>query len=127
MPPSPASPAGGPRSPVGEAGRERLIGLLREHYAQGRLDDEKLSRRVGIVLAAEFADEAAAAVADLPSLVPAGPTGRARRRGHAQAPRPGPAWVPTSERFRDPTTNVVMRVWIDPADQSRHYVPESNG
>jgi hypothetical protein len=37
---------------------------------------------------------------------------------------PAAGWVPTSERFRDPSTSTVMRVWIDPADQSRHYVPE---
>jgi hypothetical protein len=123
MPP-PAQP---PRSAVGDADRERLVGLLREHYAQGRLDNDELSRRVGLVLAAEFADEAAAAVADLPSLVPAGPARRrVRRRGHAQAAKPGPGWVPTPERFRDPTTKVVMRVWIDPADQTRHYVPEQD-
>jgi Domain of unknown function (DUF1707) len=123
----PATPPGTPRSLTRDADRERLVGLLREHYAQGRLDNDELSRRVGIVLVAEFADEAAAAIADLPSLVPAGPARRARRRGHAQAARPGPGWVPTSERFRDPTTKVVMRVWIDPADQSRHYVPEGDG
>jgi len=32
--------------------------------------------------------------------------------------------VPTDERFRDPTTRAIMRVWVDPADLSRHYVPE---
>jgi threonine aldolase len=57
----PGTQPGSPRSQPGEAGRERLIGLLREHYAQGRLDRDELSQRVGIVLAAEFADEAAAA------------------------------------------------------------------
>ena len=25
---------------------------------------------------------------------------------------------------RDPSTRAIMRVWIDPADLSRHYVPE---
>jgi hypothetical protein len=33
-------------------------------------------------------------------------------------------WIPTNERFRDPSTSTVLRVWVDPADQSRHYVPE---
>ncbi|MGH3409782.1 MAG: DUF1707 SHOCT-like domain-containing protein, partial [Streptosporangiaceae bacterium] len=51
--------AGGPRSQAREADRERAIGLLREHYAQGRLDAVELDRRVGIVLAAEFTDEVA--------------------------------------------------------------------
>ena len=82
-----------------------------------------------VVLAAEYTDEAAAAVADLPQLCRArcaGPARRRkpRRRGHAQAATPGAGWVPTDERFRDPTTRAIMRVWIDPADQSRHYVPE---
>jgi len=44
------------------------------------------------------------------------------RRG--QAPARGPNWVRTEERFRDPGTGMIMRVWIDPADQSRHYLPE---
>jgi len=113
-----------PRVPASETDRERWLGLLREHYAQGRLDAGELDRRVGLVLSAEFSDEAAVAVADLPSLLPAGPAKRARRRGHGQAGQPGAGWVPTGERFRDPTSRVIMRVWLDPADQSRHYVPE---
>ncbi len=117
-----------PRQPAGDADRERLIALLREHYARGVLEHDELDRRIGLVLAAEYTDEAAAAVADLPQLAgPGGPGQPARkrqRRGHAQAAMPGAGWVPTDERFRDPTTRAVMRVWIDPADQSRHYVPE---
>ena len=72
-------------------------------------------------------DEAAAAIADLPQITDpgvAGPTPVKRRRGHAQAAKPAAGWLPTNERFRDPTTRAVMRVWIDPVDQSRHYVPE---
>jgi hypothetical protein len=124
---------GTPRALATDAGRERLIALLREHFAQGRLDAGDLDQRVEMVLAAEFAAAAAAAVADLPTLVPGtgaagGPAGpgqpKQRRGAHGHASRPGAAWVPTQERFRDPTTRAVMRVWIDPADQSRHYVPE---
>jgi hypothetical protein len=33
--------------------------------------------------------------------------------------------VPTSERFRDPSSGTIMRVWVDPADDSRHYVPDA--
>jgi len=123
---------GGPRPLAAEADRERLIALLREHYAVGLFGLDELDRRVGMVLSARFLDEAAAAVTDLPASAPPGTASSAsgpprrgrRRRGHAHADQPAAGWVPTSERFRDPSTSTVMRVWVDPADQSRHYVPE---
>ncbi|HXZ73961.1 MAG TPA: DUF1707 domain-containing protein [Streptosporangiaceae bacterium] len=121
------SAPGGPRRLAGEADREQLVALLREHYALGQLDEGELDRRVGAVLSARYMDEAASAVADLPQLAaPGSAAGRpsGRRRGHAEAARPAAGWIPTDERFRDPTTRAVMRVWIDPADQSRHYIPE---
>lgn len=118
-----------------DADRERLLAALREHYARGELELDELSRRVGIVLAATYADEATAALAGLsqptssefvtPRRAPIEPAKRRRRRGHAQAAAPAQSWVPTGERFRDPTTRVIMRVWIDPADLSRHYVPDA--
>ena len=130
----PGQEPGPPRSLLGDADRERLAGLLREHYARGRLGLDELRRRVGVVLAAEYADEAAAAVADLPPLGPGsqgspGPAGLrlSQRRRHGQAAAPGPGWVPTPERFRDPSTKQIMRVWLDPADQSRHYIPDDTG
>ena len=123
-----------PRPLASEADRERLVALLREHYAVGLFGLDELDRRVGLVLSAQFLDETAAAIADLPgSAAPpgiaapsgAGPPRRPRRRrGHAHADQPAAGWVPTSERFRDPSTSTIMRVWVDPADQSRHYVPE---
>jgi Domain of unknown function (DUF1707) len=125
--PQPGSQPGGPRSLFGDADRERLVALLREHYAHGGLSLDELDRRVGMVLSAEFADEAAPAVADLPPLAAprqAGKPARGRGRRHAQASGPATGWLPTSERFRDPASGKIMRVWIDPADQSRHYVPE---
>jgi hypothetical protein len=45
-----------------------------------------------------------------------------RRHGEAQLPAAG--WQRTDEVFIDPTTNRRMRVWIDPQDGSRRYVPE---
>jgi Domain of unknown function (DUF1707) len=126
----PATSPGGPRHLARDAERERLLGLLREHYALGALDLDELNRRVGVVLAAQYAEDAASAMADLPQL--AGPASggparakRPRRSGHAHATKPAAGWIPTDERFRDPTTRVVMRVWVDPADHSRHYVPDS--
>ena len=120
-----------------EADRERLVALLREHYAVGLFGLDELDRRVGAVLTARYLDEAATAVADLPGTAGSGTAGSGtatpgagaprrarRRRGHAHADQPAAGWVPTNERFRDPSTSTIMRVWVDPADQSRHYVPE---
>jgi Domain of unknown function (DUF1707) len=123
---------GAPRPLASEADRERLVALLREHYAVGLFGLDELDRRVGVVLGAQYLDEVAAAVADLPGTAGTGtvspgtgPPRRARRRrGHAHADQPAAGWVPTNERFRDPSTSTIMRVWVDPADQSRHYVPE---
>jgi len=113
--------AGRPR-PRGDADRERVIGLLREHFARaaGR---GPFDRRIGVVLAAEFADEAAGAWTGA-GAGPPRPPGRSRRgrRGHGQAARPEPGWVPTQERFRDPTSKVIMRS-ARPRDESRHYIP----
>ena len=145
-------PPGSPASRFGDADRDRLVAILREHYALGRFDLDEFSRRAEIVLAAGYADEAAAALHDLPPLDPsgldrpgrgpragpgadvgpgagAGPGpgsgGKKGRRRHAQSAAPGPGWVPTTERFRDPSSGTVMRVWLDPADQSRHYIPDT--
>jgi hypothetical protein len=126
----PGSAPGGPRPQASHADRERLVALLREHYALGQLELDELDRRVGLVLGAQYIDQAAAAVADLPQLAnpsiagSAGPRPVKRRRGHAETAQPAAGWIPTGERFRDPTTRAVMQVWIDPADHSRHYVPE---
>ncbi|MBV9094226.1 MAG: DUF1707 domain-containing protein [Streptosporangiaceae bacterium] len=120
---------------IGDAERDRFVAVLREHYAAGRLTLEELRRRVGTILAAAYADEAAAALADLPHAAAPGPAAaggadagrrlRPRRRGHAQASEPAAGWLPTGERFRDPASGVIMRVWVDPADDSRHYVPDN--
>ncbi len=49
---------------------------------------------------------------------------RARgRRGHGHSDQPGPGWRATAERFRDPRSGQIMRVWED-ADGQRHYVPD---
>lgn len=116
---------------IGDPERERLTAILREHYAEGRLTLEELRRRAEIVLAAAYQDEADQALAGLPVISPgtavtAKPPrqGLLSRRGHAQSASASPDWVATAERFRDPSSGLIMRVWIDPADGSRHYVPD---
>jgi hypothetical protein len=55
---------------------------------------------------------------------------RAERSGDGYGPgggetqRPEGRFRPTEERFLDPTTEVAMRVWVDPATGERRYVPE---
>jgi Domain of unknown function (DUF1707) len=112
---------------LGDADREQLFQRLSRHAAEGHLDVAELERRVGVVAAAATREEAAVAFADLPPLAgePSGPAGGRPRwgRGHGDADAPGPGWRPTSERFRDPGTNRIMRVWED-AGGVRHYVPD---
>lgn len=123
------------RTLLGDSERDRFVAILREHYASGRLSLEELRRRAGIVLAAAYLDEAEGAMAELPAAAPAAAAGPASpgqeprhgwlsRRGHAETASPAPGWVRTAERFRDPSSGVIMRVWVDPADGSRHYVPD---
>jgi hypothetical protein len=45
-------------------------------------------------------------------------------RRHGEADRPQPGWRSTDEIFNDPSTNRVMRVWLDQKGE-RHYVPEN--
>lgn len=131
------------RTLIGDAERNRLVAELNEHYAAGRLSLEDLRRRAETVMSAAYLDEARAALAELPAIAgaaplagttPAGTTASAqaegrragwlRRKGHAQVTAPAPGWERTGERFRDPSTGLIMRVWVDPADHSRHYVPD---
>jgi hypothetical protein len=46
-------------------------------------------------------------------------------RRHGESATPAGDWQRTDEVFVDPTTKRRMRVWIDPVDGQRHYVPES--
>ena len=103
--------------------REALFEQLSRHAAAGRLDVAELERRVGVVAAAQTREEATAVLGDLPPLAGATPgSARPRRgRGHGDADATQPDWQPTGERFRDPRTGRVMRVWVD-AGGGRHYV-----
>ena len=47
---------------------------------------------------------------------------RLKRRAVDQVP--GARWQRTDEVIKDPFTDQVVRVWIDPHDGSRHYVPD---
>ena len=111
---------------LSDAEREALLERLKAHVGAGTLEVAELERRVGLVMAAQTREEAAAVLADLPA-ADQRPSARRRRRGrgrgHGEADAPALEWQPTPERFRDPRSGQVMRVWLDPAG-GRHYVPE---
>jgi hypothetical protein len=44
-------------------------------------------------------------------------------RRHGESEKPNADWRRTDEVFNDPSTNRVMRVWLDTKGE-RHYVPE---
>ncbi len=46
-------------------------------------------------------------------------------RRHGETARPDPQWRRTDEVFHDPSTNRIVRVWLDAAGE-RHYVPEGH-
>ncbi len=137
MPPEPG-PAG-PAGPAGASGpaasgaagpsdadRDRLAAALGAHFAAGRIDIGELDRRLELVLSAPSLTEAAETLGGLPPLEEShrlGDRGRRRRR-HAEHAAPQPGWVPTLERFRDPSSGRLMRVWVDGVDGGRHYIPE---
>jgi hypothetical protein len=109
---------------LSDADRELLYEKLKQHAAEGRLSVEELERRVAAIAMAEDRETAAIVMADLPPLAQGGAPGGARRgRGHGDADAPQPDWRPTNERFRDPRSNRVMRVWVD-SGGGRHYVAE---
>lgn len=94
--------------------------MLGRHYAADRLDAGELDRRLDLTFAGATAD----ALHGLPPLGPAEPRRRRWGRRHGEADVADPSWLPTKERFIDPGTQRVMRVWVDPADHARHYVPD---
>jgi hypothetical protein len=112
---------------LGDQDREQLFERLSRHHAEGRLDLDELERRVALVTTATTREQAAAVLADLPPLAgeSAAPSAARPRwgHGHGDADSPRADWRPTAERFRDPRTNRVMRVWEDPAG-ARHYVAD---
>jgi len=113
-----------------DAERERLFAALSAHAAAGDISLEDLEQRIERVSAAQTREQAAAVMADLPDLAsaagsPPPAAARARgRRGHGHADAPDATWQPTAERFRDPRSGAVMRVWQD-SGGGRHYVPDA--
>src|SRR3954466_13065339 len=115
---------------LGDAERDALAELLGRHYVDGRLEADALQARVETVYRAQSLEEAQAALAPLPERAPgspARPAPRRRRWGrrHGEAETAQAGWRPTPERFRDPTTERVMRGWIEPPPRRPPQPPAS--
>jgi hypothetical protein len=108
---------------VNDARRDGLAEALGRHYACDNIDAGELDRRLDLV----YGDAPEDALDDLPPLAPVREKRRRWGRRHGESDRPQPGWLPTRERFVDPSTRRVMRVWVDVADRQRHYVPEAHG
>jgi DUF1707 SHOCT-like domain len=108
---------------LSDTDREQLYELLSEHAAAGRITIEELERRVALGARAQTREEATALLQDLPPLPGRSETAWWRAPAHGEAEAPTLGWQPTNERFRDPRTERIMRVWIDAAG-GRHYVPD---
>ena len=107
---------------VGDPERDHAVLQLRRHFLDGRLEMEEFADRVGTAYEAQTQADLDRAMAGLPPLPIEVEPSRTRRHGELEIPALG--LRPTSERFRDPSTGRVMRVWVDPADGRRHYVAE---
>jgi hypothetical protein len=119
---------------LGDSDREFLVSVLCQHHPAGRFDIDDLRRRAQIVYAAAYRDQAQQALDGLPPIAGAGPRSSERPGGSAgedgsaavtpRRARRKPAGCGRNERFRDPSSRVIMRVWVGPADASRHYAPD---
>ena len=108
-----------------DADRDELLERLSRHAAVGTIDTAEHERRAELVLRSVTRESALKALADLPPLPGGGAAAapRVRDRGHGEVDVAEADWQATSERFRDPRSGTVMRVWVDPGG-GRHYVAE---
>jgi hypothetical protein len=112
---------------VNDADADAVAAELGRRYVAGHLEADELDERLGRLYAAP--ESAALLLDDLPRVEAATPAPVASRkswwrRRHGESEGAQPDWLPTSERFLDPTTGRLMRVWLDPETRTRHYVPE---
>lgn len=89
------------RQRVGDAERERVVGLLGEHVGAGRLELAEFEERIGSVYAARTRGELDVLLADLPR---ARPVGGDPRRGHRIALTA--AWAPWLA-----STVICLMIW----------------
>lgn len=107
---------------VGDPERDHAVLQLRRHFLDGRLEMEDFADRVGTAYDAQTQADLDRAMTGLPQLpIEVEPSGNGHRD---ERELPAFGLHPTAERFRDPTTGRVTRVWVDPVDGGRHDVAE---
>jgi hypothetical protein len=83
----------GPDLRAGDADREAVAAVLREHYAQGRLTLEEFNQRLEAAFAATMRSQLSALTRDLPVAAPAArapvPVPQRERSRHEHGPRSG--------------------------------------
>lgn len=108
---------------AGHADRERAVGLLSDHFAEGRLDTEEFDRRATQATNAVYVDELRVLFEDLPGfgaafgddVVDGGPIGPAG---------PGSQWGP--HRVPVPAYRADTR-WAPPPPSRTRYDPPGTG
>ena len=99
--------------------RSGVAALLGRHFAEDRLDADELDRRLDLAFAGS-----SDALAGLPPLARTRHRSGAGAAATASPARPIRAGCRPRSASSTRSTQRVMRVWVDPADHSRHYVPE---
>lgn len=106
-----------------DAERDHALASLQQAFADGRLSEDELRWRIDRVLHATTTGDLSAVVRDI--VVTARPALSSSMRDHHRG-RHGEQGIeteglrPTDERFRDPSTKRVMRVWLTPGGERRY-------
>jgi hypothetical protein len=109
-----------------DAEREHALTSLQQAFADGRLNEDELRARIERVLHAQTSDDLVAVTRDVPGAPRPvlSPSRKDLHRGrHGEHAGETEGLRPTDERFRDPSTHRVMRVWLN-AQGERRYLPD---
>jgi len=109
-----------------DADRERALALLQRAFADGRLSEDELRARIDRVLHATSQQALTELTHDVAA--PSSPPSTSSKSSSPHKGRHGEhgdtdGLRPTDERFRDPSTKRVMRVWLT-ASGERRYLPD---
>ena len=117
-----AAGAGGHSSlRASHADRERVVGVLKAAFVQGRLDRDEFAARVGQALASRTCAELATLTADLPAgLAAAQPPQPARPPGKARVLTPGRVLAAATVVYAGGVWPVALTLPVSGADHDPH-------